>query len=261
MSTKQKSLLVLLVLALAITVIAKDKPWTEWTVKDAQKILNNSGWGQTQTYMSSEDTTSTLSSASTSASTASSRGGASSGQGQSGIKGGLVDAIPGVNYRIRFLSAKPIRQALLRLAQLDPKATPEEVEKAHQLVDSKYDKVVVIAVSFDQDGLPKDNRYTMPVFQAFSGGLTDMLKTKVFLDIKGGQRVFLQEYKPPSGQGMDAVFIFPRIVNDKPILDPKSGEVRFYAEFPKLGGTSDPQVRLNMRFKVSDLMYDGVLEF
>jgi hypothetical protein len=65
------------------------------------------------------------------------------------------------------------------------------------------------------------------------------------------QRVFLQEYRPPSGDGMGAIFIFPRIVNSKPILDRKSGEVRFYGEFP----------RLNMRFKVSDLMYEGVLEY
>ena len=27
----------------------KYKPWTEWTEKDAQKILDDSPWGQTQT--------------------------------------------------------------------------------------------------------------------------------------------------------------------------------------------------------------------
>jgi hypothetical protein len=27
----------------------KTKPWTEWSAKDADKVLNDSGWGQTQT--------------------------------------------------------------------------------------------------------------------------------------------------------------------------------------------------------------------
>ena len=86
------------------------------------------------------------------------------------------------------------------------------------------------------------------------------MKFNAYLDIKGGQRVFLQEYRAPSGDGMGAIFIFPRMVNDKPLLDPKSGEVRFYAEFPKLGG-NDQQIRLNVRFKVSELMYDGILDY
>lgn len=257
MSTKEKLLLILLGLALAISVMAKDKPWTQWTDKDAKKILNDSGWGQTQTFMATQEATSTLPTTGVQRGQTVTTGTISI----TGTKGGVIDEAPGVNYRIRFLSAKPIRQALLRLVQLDPKATPEQTEKAHQFVDAKYDQVVVIAVSYDQDGLPKDSRYTMPVFQAFSGGLTADLKNKVYLEMKGGQRVFLQEYRQPSGDGMGAIFIFPRIVNDKPILDPKvGGEVRFYAEFPKPSG-NDPQVRLNVRFKVSDMMYDSVMEY
>jgi hypothetical protein len=228
MSTKKKSLLTLLGLALAISVMAKDKPWTQWTDKDAKKILNDSGWGQTQSSVSLAV--------------------------PGGTKGGAIDEAPGLNYRIRFLSAKPIRQALLRLVQLDPKATPEQIEQAHQFVDTKYDQVVVIAASYDQDGLPKDTRLTMTAFQVFTGSMTSMLKNNVYLEIKGGQRVFLQEYRPPSGDGMGAIFIFPRIVNGKQILNAKSGgDVRFYAEFPGR--------RLDMRFKVSALMYDGVLEY
>jgi hypothetical protein len=257
MSTKEKLLLILLGLALAISVVAKDKPWTQWTDKDARKILNDSGWGQTQTFLSNQESTSTLP-------TTGVQRGATITTGTTsitGTKGGAIDEAPGVNYRIRFLSAKPIRQALLRLMLLDPKATPEQKDKAQQFVDTKYDQVVVIAASYDQDGLPKDNRFTMPVFQAFSGGTTATLKNNTYLEMKGGQRVFLQEYRLPSGDGMGAIFIFPRIVNDKPILDAKSGgEVRFYSEFPKPTG-NDPQVRLNVRFKVSDMMYDSVIEY
>lgn len=252
MRATKKSLLILTGLALAISVIAKDKPWTEWTVKDAKKILNESGWGQTQTYIpsSSDSSRSTTTAGSTGSSTA------------AGTKGGLVDEVPGVNYRVRFLSAKPIRQAFLRIVQLDPKATPEQKDQGQLFVDSKYDKTVVIAVSYDQEGLPKDSRLMMSVFQAFSNASTSVMKNNAYLDMKGGQRVFLQEYKPPSGDGMGAIFVFPRMVNDKPILDPKAGgDVRLYAEFTKPSGSEDFQVRLSVRFKLSEMMYDGLMEY
>ena len=31
----------------------KAKPWTEWSAKDAEKVLNDSAWGQTQTEQDS----------------------------------------------------------------------------------------------------------------------------------------------------------------------------------------------------------------
>ena len=39
-----------LICLFAVAAVAqKNKPWTEWTAKDAEKILNDSAWGQTQT--------------------------------------------------------------------------------------------------------------------------------------------------------------------------------------------------------------------
>jgi hypothetical protein len=40
--------LILAVLPLLVTAAAKDKrkPWTQWTVADAEKILNDSRWAQ-----------------------------------------------------------------------------------------------------------------------------------------------------------------------------------------------------------------------
>lgn len=238
MRTRELSLPILLGLALALSVMAKDKPWTQWTEKDAKKILNDSGWGQTQTSVAGAEAT---------------------WSPTSRQMDGTIDQTTGVNYRIRFLSAKPIRLAFLRLVQLDPKATPEQSEQVHRLVDATYDKVVVIAVSYDQDDLPKDNTIAMTTYQSFFAAITSTLKNNTYLDLKG-QRVFLQEYKPPNGDGLGALFIFPRIVNDKPILDTNSGDVRFYAAFPKMGG-NDQQIRLNMRFRVADLRYDGILEY
>ncbi|MBZ5496709.1 MAG: hypothetical protein LAP85_09920 [Acidobacteriia bacterium] len=245
MKSKTMALLVLLGLALAIGVAAaqKNKPWTEWTMQDAEKILNQSGWGQTQTETDTTETYFT--------------------PGARPIDSrGAMNQATGVNYRIRFLSAKPIRQAFLRILELNPtKSTPQQTELMRQYVDRKFEKIVVIAVDYDQQGLAKDGRFTQPVFQAFGVAITATMKNNTYLDIKGGKRVFLQEYQAPiPGEGLGAKFIFPRIVDDKPILDAKTGDVRFYAEFPKAAGNNQ-LIKLDMRFKVKDLMYEGILEF
>lgn len=241
MNSKAKALTVLIGLALTvgIAVAQKNKPWTQWTVNDAEKILSESGWAQT--YSEMDTTESTWSTASRP------------------IDGkGAVNQATGVNFHIMFLSAKPIRQAYLRLAELRPsQTTPQQLEKMRQFVDTKYEKTIVIAVTYDG----KDQRFTNPVFQAFTSAITSTLKNNTYLDIKGGKRIFLQEYQPVvPGEGLGSKFIFPRLVDDQPIITAKTGDVRFYAEFPQLTG-NNPQVKLDMRFNVSKFMYEGMLEF
>jgi len=241
MKMKGKALLVIfgLMVVVAATAAQKTKPWTEWNLRDAEKILNDSGWGQTQSEVDVSETT-----WSTAARPIDSKG--------------AVNQATGVNFYIRFLSAKPIRQAFLRIAELTPaKSTPQMIEKMRQFVDAKYEKIIVISV--DCDG--KDGRFTAPVFQAFTSAVTSTLKNNTYLDIKGGKRIFLQEYQPLTpGEGLGSKFIFSRFVDDQPAITAKTGDVRFYAEFPKLSG-NNPQVKLDMRFKVSGFMYEGAIEF
>ncbi len=233
MRSKTKALFGILALALAMGAAAKDKikPWTEWNKKDAEKILNDSAWGQTQTETdSSEMTWSTATRP---------------------IDGrGALNQATSLTLYIRFISAKPIRQAMARLAELDTgRNTPQQIQNARDFIDQKFDKTVVVSVNYES----KDGRFQGPAFQALNSAITNTLKNNTYLELKGGKRVFLQEYQPPT-QGT-AMFIFPRIVDDKPLLDPKSGDIRFWAEFPNRA------LMLNMRFKVADMMYNGVLEY
>lgn len=248
MCGKGKALLVLLGLALAVgvAVAQKNKPWTEWTVKDAQKILDDSAWGQTQT--DTDTTEMTFSPASRDISSM-----------------GAVNQATSVNVRVRLLSAKPIRLAFFRQVQLNPKHTQEQLAQAQAFVDRKYDQTIVVAVSYDGT----DQRYTAPYFQALNTAIASTLKNTTYLETKGGKRNFLLDYQPPSQDGI-AKFIFARIVDDKPYVELKGSELRFYAELPKLMGNNQPTnnrkdstqvLTINMRFKIANLMYDGVLEY
>jgi hypothetical protein len=89
--------------------------------------------------------------------------------------------------------------------------------------------------------------------QEINSATTGTLKNKAFLERQDGKRLFLQEYHPPIQDNLGAKFIFPRVVDGEPFLNNTSGTVRFYAEFADF--------KLNMRFKVADMIYDQKLEY
>jgi hypothetical protein len=62
------------------------------------------------------------------------------------------------------------------------------------------------------------------------------------------------EYRAPTQDGLGAKFVFPRTFEGKPFIEPNSGEVRFSTEAGKA-------VKISKRFKVSEMMYDGKLEY
>jgi hypothetical protein len=235
----------LALLSLAATAQKKYKPWTEWSDKDAQKMLNDSPWGQTQT----ETNTSEMFYSPTAQGGSSGRGGGGGGitSGNDRNSQGALNQAVNVNYRIRFLSAKPIRQAFARRLILQ---NPETEAQLRTFAEQSSADWVVVAVDYDAG----DQRLSGKVMQAFNSANLGALKNNTYLETKDGKRIFLQDYKQPIKDGMGAKFVFARMPEGEPFVDAKSGYLRFYSEV-----TSD--LKLNMRFKVSDMIYDGKLEY
>jgi hypothetical protein len=164
-----------------------------------------------------------------------------------------VVEVPQINFRIRFFSSKPIRQAFSRLVELKQKGqlNKQLAGQLDALAAADFPDYVVITVvtevaeSVSLMGLAASllDRQTTP-----------QLKNATYLTVKGGARIFLQEYQPPRKDGFGARFVFPRMVDGKPIIDPDSGEVQFHSAL-----TRGPE--LNMRFKVKDMMFEGKLEY
>jgi hypothetical protein len=235
---KMKKVLVILICVFALTVVAgaqkKYKPWMEWSEKDVTKMLNDSPWGQTQT---DTNTSEMFFSPTTS-------GGANS---SSRSQQGALNQAVNMNYRIRFLSAKPIRQAFAKQVIMK---NPKLEEDLKAFAEQTSDKWVVVAVDFDST----DRRLSGPAMQAFAVANPGQLKTNTYLETKDGNRVFVEQYLQPSSDGMGAKFVFPRVVDGKPFVTADSGYVRFYAEV-------SPTIKLNMRFKVADMVYNDKLEY
>lgn len=252
----KKIVLTAVVMALLLNAgLAQEKSWEKWTKAEADKVLDHSAWGQTQT---DTDTSEMMySPTSLSGGTSSTRTSVTGTQtdrqsvNNNRVAQGANNQAISVNYHVRLLSAKPVRQAFMRVIELAQKTPDQELlDGLRSFVQRDFSEFIVVAVSFDST----DGRYSGPALQAFSTGTVGTLKNKTYLERRDGKRVFLMDYRAPISDGLGAKFIFPRIVDEKKFVNAESGSFRFYSEV-------SGQLKLNVTFKLSDMMYNGQLEY
>lgn len=218
------------------------KPYAEWSEREATKVLNDSPWAKTQVFTSAGVTFNT---------------GISGSSGIGATRSGKPPDRPTdslhVNFRVRFLSAKPIRQAASRLIELKKKGSGGEelAEVLKNFASGEFLEYIIVAIDCDSDE-PGSNAQEAKSLLHRSG--TANLKNNTYLEIKGGKKVFLQEFQTPKPDGLGARFIFPRLIDGKPFITPESEEIHFFTE---LSGS----YRLDRRYKTKDMMYEGKFEY
>jgi hypothetical protein len=242
---KAKTVAVLVLLVLVGTAIAqKDKKWTEWNKKEAQKMLEDSPWAKKQTETDASQQMFTPTSA------PGIQGAGTTSNDASRAAQGATNQAVNVDYFARFFSARPIREALIRLMELNQSGfPPETVVQMHNWAEAKAQGSIIITVTFAGN----DQRYTNPVMQAFSSATTATIQKNTYLQRTDGKQLFLQEYVPPGKDGFGARFIFLRMPEEKLFIDASMKEIRFFTQFGL--------VKVDRRFKVADMMYQGELEY
>jgi hypothetical protein len=250
----KRLLSVLLLPALIVSAgFAQEKDWQKWSKADAEKILNNSGWSQIQ---SETDTTEmTYSPTSSGRSSIGTTNNARRTTDQQSINNnradrGATNQPVSVNYHVRLLSAKPVRQAFMRSISIEQKTDPEVLEGMKAFVARDFKDFIVVAVTFDSP----DSRFSGPALQAFATVRVGTLKNVTYLERKDGKRIQPIAYYPPINDGLGAKFVVPRNVDEQPFISLSSGNFRFYCELTS-------QIKLNVTYKISDLTYNGVLEY
>lgn len=235
-----------LIISLAVSAAVaqkKDKPWTDWSKEDAEKILNDSPWAKTQTdtettqKLYSRTPDSGLSSDSVTAGTT------------ARLARGAVNQNIDIRFRVRLFSARPVRQALARMIELEQKPKAEVLTRLRGFAETKSVSSIIITITFESS----EPAYLGATMRAFNGATTAVLASKTYLETSDGKRVFLQQYVPPGKDGFGARFIFPRLVDGPPFLTPNTGELRFHTEYPGL--------EIDRRFKVADMLLKGELEY
>src|SRR5258705_7536639 len=136
-----------LILGLFVVAVGaqKSKPWTQWSKKDVEKALNDSPWGQTQSELEASQ-----SAASSSAITQVAATGAANRDLSRSGESGESKPTTWLKYRIRLLSAKPIREAFARQVSLSQEKPSEElIQQLQSFVDRDFSDYIVVAVTVE----------------------------------------------------------------------------------------------------------------
>ncbi len=222
--------------------LVAQKSWNEWNMKETAKMLSESPWAQTQLETRQADEPVG----------AITNNGSSRGMSQRDPGKDSPGAITSyIKYFVRFLSAKPIRQAVVRKLELEnPGMDAQRVEQLRAFAGATSNDFIVVAVAAEA----KDQSTGGAALQAFKAATVESLKGGTYLERKDGQRVELNDFKQPVADGLGAKFIFPRLLNGQPFLDANSGQVRFQCQLSN-------KIKIEARYKVSDMIYDGKLEY
>ena len=239
-----KKLLILLLAFLAVSSAVaqkKLKPWKEWSQEEAQKVLTDSPWAHPQVDMELADPNRLNRSRVV-------------GVGNEDTRTRLNEER--VAYYIRFYSARPIRQAFIRLLKLQQtKIDPETLARMNAFAEKQPADSIVIAVNVDGP----DTKPIEKVMQVLRTETTGTLRSISYLERSDGKRVYLTEYVPPGRDGVGARFVFPRKLDGQPFLTSKSASIRFRSELrsPEL----ESPIKFDMIFKVKEMIVDGELEY
>jgi len=250
--------LFIVLLAFVTTIgIAQQKPrvWTEWSKKDAEKMLNGSPWAQTQDdtdtsemmFSPTNDPTVTKTSSVGNAN----RDLTTRGRDESGAKNTPLS----MRYRLRFFTARPIREAFARMIVLQQQNADEGklrafAEKMQGWIDADLGDIIVMAMTVEAT----DRRISGPVEQALRSATSETLKGKVYLERDDGKRLDIIQYEQPTADQTGAKFVFTRSLDGKPFITPETEGVRFVAEF-------NDKLKVNRRYKIAEMMYNGKLEY
>ena len=238
---KKVAIALIALMAAAAVAQKKDTPWTEWSKKEAEKMLTDSPWSKVQTdtdtsqmfYSPTQDPN---------------RMGTSSND-SSRLAQGATNQSVNVSFQVHFFSARPVRQALARMIELNNKPPAEVVAKLHGFAEMQSTDSIIITVTYSSS----DQRYSGVVMQQFNSAVTAVLKNDAYLQRSDGKQLFLEEYVPPGKDGFGARFIFLRQLDGEPFIKDTSGDLRFYVKYPN-------GIKVDRRFKLADMMYQGQLE-
>ena len=208
------------------------EPFNKWSLDKAVQLLNTSPWARQETF------------------TRVIRGVGSGVSGEKEIYN---------RFYVRFLSARPIREAYARIQQIQngydrmPAKEKEQFAKA-QMPNLDWDasQWIVVSVGFRSN----DPNEESEVRRFFQSETVKTLKNKVFLSTASSPQVELSAYVPQREESVGSKFVFPREVNGVPVVTRECTDITLEL----LNVTADIP-RLRTIFAVKPMIVDGQLVF
>ena len=227
------------------------KPFTQWSRSEAEAILNNPPWAIRNEVRIKFDKETQVAAGSYSGVSS-----AAAAQAQTEVTTQVpVDFI----FTLRLRSALPVRQALVRLRQLQSDVKMSDQERASYDERTKgllecpacANNYVITLGSKSTNSPGADAIYTL-----FKGGRLADLQRYVYIANERGERRQLVYFLPPKAAGDEATFYFPRLDDHgAPLLSPENRWLVI--------NLTDNQINpiTNFKVDVSSLMLNGKVEF
>ena len=209
------------------------KPYNEWTEKEVQKLLFNSPWVKKWRY--SPPRTDVISPSEEITMEA----------GEPDRRTPIEKPTPSPEeklsqeqiYYISWVSALPMKQAMVRYAQLQ-----------RQTLDvMQVEKFLNTSESFIRINVSTNNP------ELLLSTLKEKILKETYLETKTKKRIRLLDYLPPTRENRRvALFIFPREEDGKPLITLEDKEVTFRTRLDTL--------TLRCKFKLKDMVVNSKLE-
>jgi hypothetical protein len=225
------------------------KPFEQWSKAEAQKVLNDSPWAVTQEARIDFGTE-----------VRKVAGGPVTSSGQTAAEMGGANVAVDYRVTLRLRSALPIRQALVRLKQLEAKYDQMSA-KERAAFDEKNKGLLdcpacaqnyVVTLSCKSSNYPGADA----LYEGLRGATLPALKPYVHLENDRGERRELVHFVAPRAAGEETIFFFPRFDNeDRPLLTPKTKKLYFRLS------DSNAKAITNFEIDVVRLLRNGEIVF
>jgi hypothetical protein len=224
----QLFILTLLLITIPIALGAdfwEKKEYAEWKDRECIKMLTDSPWAKSYSISEGSDSSSSLD-----------------------------GALPYIRYTARLNSALPVRQATIRMAQINNKYDDLSDEQKKQFdqqtnpyLATAFPDMVLIQVEYTTNV----RNHQIPLINHWQQKTTEHIKNSTYLYGSKDNKIPLLEFVPPQGNSATFQLIFPRQYEGQPIVtaEDKSMKLEFLA-YP-----NDEEILLD--FKVKDMMLDG----
>ncbi|MDT4955226.1 MAG: hypothetical protein QOJ02_3364 [Acidobacteriota bacterium] len=233
------------------------KPFRQWTKEEAEKVLNDPPWAKKQELRISYAGRSTAVAGAPTA--AEGEGGLIRTEQNTAALGGARAPVDFV-FTLRLRSALPVRQALVRLKQIEARYD-QMSEKDRAKFDEKLKGLLECPACADNYVLTlssksKESPGADAVYSTFGGAKEADIKRYLVIINDRGERRELVHFVPPRVPGEEAVFFFPRL-DDKgaPLLKPETKTLVFNVT------NGEANNIVNFRIDISALVAEGAVQF
>jgi hypothetical protein len=214
--------LIFTMLAAAISAMAGGEFWdkkeyTEWTIKECQKLLEKSPWVEPYKRDSQQNTYSFGSSSATDS------------------------QAPYVLYSIQLRSAKPVQLAMIRQQQIAAKyesLTPEQKQQFDQSSEAFMKSIPVDGIVFHVTYSTNNQQNEREMITYWQTKTTELVKNSMYLYTKK-EKIPVALFVPGQGGRHEFQLIFPRTVNGQPIFTPEDKTMKLQFTYPVVGGIGD----------------------